>query len=157
MKQGTWNIRLFRRKAQPSPTPLRIEGIAPAPITPEPDDAEMAAAALLEGALPSPPSREGDRAKEPHGAYEHYQALAARIRSQREEEIRAAMRYVTYCEALLDGSVAKPEGATEEEAIAAMNVGLYKYMDAAERAGGELKRRWQHCLAEATVLMMNDE
>lgn len=33
---------------KPEPQPLRIEGIAPAPLTPEPDDAELAAQALLE-------------------------------------------------------------------------------------------------------------
>ena len=37
--------------------PLRIEGVKPAPITPVPDDAELAAAALLES------MEEGQKAK----------------------------------------------------------------------------------------------
>ena len=49
--------KLFKRKhTTPSPagngvgerSPLRIEGVKPAPLTAEPDDAELAAQALLE-------------------------------------------------------------------------------------------------------------
>ena len=34
---------------------------------------------------------------------------------------------------------------------------LYRAMDVAEREGGELHRRWQHCLANVLVRRMEEE
>ena len=39
---------IFHKKQKQEPKPLRVEDVAPAPMTPEPDDAELAAMALLE-------------------------------------------------------------------------------------------------------------
>ena len=38
--------------------------------------------------------------------------------------------------------------------LALIEAELYKRIDTIEREGGELKRRWQHCLAEVTVRLM---
>ena len=39
---------IFHKKQKQEPKPLRVEDVAPAPMTQEPDDAELAAMALLE-------------------------------------------------------------------------------------------------------------
>lgn len=134
------------RKAIGEPKPLRIEG-AVTTMTPEPDDAEMAALALFESLSPdpSPKKKGGKKQTEPHpaekGTAEYYHALAERVHEVRAAEVRMAMRYVAYCEQEL---LHNPQ-------LAELERGLYRHLDTVEREGGELKRRWQHCLAEVIV------
>jgi len=103
-------LRTMYRGHSDDPQRLAIEGIAPAPITPEPDAAEQAAAALLES-LARPGSKVQDsRFKkdtsdpapsltgEGQGSVAYYTALAARIREGREMEERACRRWLAYCE-----------------------------------------------------------
>lgn len=162
-------INIFRRKPKTEPMPLRIEGIAPAPMTPEPDDAELAAQALLEhlsgselkaDAVPRPSEGRGRGGVDKPGTTAYYQNLAAKIKSAHQMEARLALRYVAYCEEMLSelstpgrGGVA--EGRGEVEVLATLNHGLFRHQTAVDREGGELKRRWQHCLATVTVRLMS--
>jgi len=175
--------KIFHRKRERKPStltpePLTIEGIAPAPITPEPDEAEQAAAALL-ASLSSGPSPKGKGKQPPttppsggRGAA-YYQALAHRIREGREMEERACRRWLTYCEMTLSllprdgegrakareagaggGSVRGESLPSREGLVGSLERGLYDRQDIAQRAGGDLFRRWQRCLAEVTIRLM---
>lgn len=176
--------KIFRRKhTTPSPAgngvgerfPLRIEGVKPAPLTAEPDDAELAAQALLESMVERPtpnPSLRGrgrDTSAADHSAAGHttplprregqgggsaayYRALADRIRTARSAEARLTMRLLASVEEQLAEPTALYKGQwgdTERK--------LYRAMDIAEREGGELHRRWQHCLANVLVRRMEEE
>ena len=164
--------KIFRRKhTAPHPagngvgerSPLRIEGVKPAPLTPEPDDAELAAQALLD-TLASPEKnrnnnileyrnngkQDGKTAQPRDAAY--YHALADRIRTARTAEARLVMRLLASVEEQLAEPTALYRGQwgdTERK--------LYRAMDVAEREGGELHRRWQHCLANVLVRQMDEE
>jgi len=144
-------------------SPLRIEGVKPAPLTPEPDDAELAAQALLE-TLASPEQNRNDdiseyrnnekqdgKTAQPRDAA-YYHALADRIRTARTAEARLVMRLLASVEEQLAEPTALYRGQwgdTERK--------LYRAMDIAEREGGELHRRWQHCLANVLVRRMEEE
>ena len=171
--------KFFRRRhadetaeQQPSstPQPLRIEGVKPAPLTPEPDDAELAAQALLESmvneelrmkneefATAQEKSTKGTaQPHQPsslsHHTSEYYRALAERIRTARTAEARLVMRLLASVEEQLSEPTALYRGQwgdTERK--------LYRAMDVAEREGGELHRRWQHCLANVLVRRMEEE
>ena len=158
--------KFFRRRhadetaeQQPSatPQPLRIEGVEPAPLTPEPDDAELAAQALLESMCDVRSKMEDVRevAADAHqpsvrdAAY--YHALAERIQLARDQATRRTMRFVAWCEQELEKRDLPIEG---KGSLAQMEAELYKRIDTIERVGGELKRRWQHCLAEVIVRQM---
>ena len=177
--------KFFRRRhadetaeQQPSATqqPLRIEGVKPAPLTPEPDDAELAAQALLESMVERPPpnpslvGRGRDTSAAEHSAAGHttprptregqgggsasayYRALADRIRTARSAEARLVMRLLASVEEQLAEPTALYKGQwgdTEHK--------LYRAMDIAEREGGELHSRWQHCLANVIVRRMEEE
>ncbi len=116
-------------------------------MTPGPDDAEMAAQALLESLSPSPsPKGRGVKKQaEPQpaekGTAAYFHALADRVHEGRTAEVRMAMRYVAYCEQEL---LRNPQ-------LAELERGLYRHLDIVDREGGELKRRWQRCLAEVIV------
>ena len=151
-----------RRKAQrsqPMPQPLRIEGVAPAPLTPEPDDAEEAAAALLElMASNSKIQATSDASSHKHkdktpdirdAAY--YRQLAEHFREAHRRAMLRTMRFVSFAEQEL----LKPNlPAQGPGSLALLEAELYKRIDVIDRYGGELKRRWQHCLAEVTVRLM---
>ena len=157
------SVCLTGEKPQP-PQPLRIEGVAPAPITPAPDDAELAAQALLESMEDGRMKKEeGQKAKgkrkaknerlkplafSPQPSKEYYEQLAERVREGREMEARMTLRFVAYCEQELRNHLL-PEGR-----IAGLERDLLQRMDIVEREGGELKRRWQHCLAEVTLRLI---
>lgn len=162
--------KLFKRKhTTPLPTgegqgerlPLRIEGVKPAPLTPEPDDAELAAQALLESLSPDPSPVERGEAKGAdlplqggqRGA-SYYRRLAERIRLARDQATLRTMRFVTWCEHELEKRDLPIEG---KGSLAQMEAELYKRIDTIERVGGELKHRWQHCLAEVIVRRMEEE
>jgi hypothetical protein len=159
------------------PVPLRIEGVKPAPLTPEPDDAELAAQALLESMCDVRSKKEDVRevaadAHQPskshqpipadaptrslsaisHHTSEYYHALADRIRTARTAEARLVMRLLASVEEQLSEPTALYKGQwgdTERK--------LYRAMDVAEREGGELHSRWQHCLANVLVRRMEEE
>jgi len=171
----------FRRKAATQtprqegqgvePVPLRIEGVKPAPLTPEPDDAELAAQALLESMCdvrskkedvrevaadahqPSSISHQPSKSHQPSVRdASYYHALAERIRTARTAEARLVMRLLASVEEQLAEPTALYKGQwgdTERK--------LYRAMDVAEREGGELKHRWQHCLANVIVRRMKEE
>lgn len=174
--------KLFKRKhTTPSPagngmgerSPLRIEGVKPAPLTAEPDDAELAAQALLESMCdvrskkedvrdaaadahqPSSISHQPSKSHQPSvrdAAY--YRRLAERIRLAQDQATLRTMRFVTWCEQELE----KPDLPIEGKgSLAQMEAELYKRIDTIERVGGELKHRWQHCLATVIVRRMEEE
>lgn len=162
---SSWFLTFFQRKPKDTPQPLRIEGIH-ATLTPQPDDAEMAAAALLESLATgrqrrnnsktksrnneTMKSRNNDKASTPDPLRDsaYYRRLSDRIREDRETEARLALRFVAYCEQELHSPLL-PTGR-----IAALERELYRRLDIIEREGGELKRRWQKCLAEVTIRLM---
>lgn len=133
---------------------LRIDRIGSAPLTPATDDAELAAEEVLEMMcdvrVQSTISHQPSNIK--HQTSEYYEALAARIRRAHEAERRAAMRATAYCENQLSQERLSEDG---DGSLAYLESTLYKHLDTMEREGGELKRRWQHCMAEVTVRRMN--
>lgn len=139
----------FQKEEQTAAQPLHIESVAPAPITPEPDDAEVAAQALLESM--SQQKKEKKEQKPEEGTAAYYKDLADRIRQAHDAATLRVMRFVAYCEQQLH----KPNvPATGKDSLALMEVELYKRIDTVEREGGELKKRWQRCLAEIIVRQM---
>ena len=186
---------LFQRKQQggeqqteqAAPQPLRIEGTTPAPLTPEPDDAELAAQALLEAlceecrvkseklAAAHRKRHRGRKGTDPtHSTSEHsaeansqlstlnsqlpeergsayYRHLAHKIRQAREAQRLRVVRFLAFCEQELR----KPHlPAYGDGSLGLLEAELYKRLDIVEHEGGELKRRWQHCLATVTVRLM---
>ena len=128
--------------------PFRMEGVRIV-MTPRPDDAELAAQALLETLCEKlGRSRRGKQADPGQGTPEYYRLLSRRIQDGRAAESRAALRIVAYTEQELQSGGTPP---SELEA------GLYRHFDAVEREGGDLLRRWQHCLAECIVRQMPEE
>lgn len=140
---------------------LRISGVKATAITPEPDNAEIAAQAVLEilldnstqkadkrkGVTQKPQkSQKGQESEDGHDA-EYYRRLAERIRAAHEQGRRMCMRYVAYCEQELRGSVTS-------ETLATLEHGLYSHLDTVNREGGHLLRRWQYCLADIVVQQM---
>ena len=111
---------IFHKKQKQEPKPLRVEGVKPAPMTPEPDDAELAAAALLEhmseikGASRNndmPESRDSDKMKDaPHDAA-YFKALAERIRKAHESARLRTQRFLAFCEQELKKPDLPKEGA----------------------------------------------
>ena len=160
---------LFHRKrrvpvgsADRKPQPLRIEGIGPAPLTPEPDEAELAAQALLEMmASASDKSRNNDKAelrnngKADSKAAIHdaayYRQLAERIRQEYNAATYRTMRFLAFVEQELKKPHLPSYGPCS---LTLLETELYKRMDIIERRGGDLKRRWQHCLAQVLVRQM---
>ena len=156
-----------QRKAEPQP--LRIDGVGEAPLTPEPDDAELAAQALMELMMADGKARHDDRDSHgdrllrsqtqvpvpmtapPHDA-KYYHQLAAKIRAARESSRLRTLRFIVYCEQQLR----LPHlPATGKGSLQLLETELLKRIDIIEREGGELKKRWQHCLAEVTVRLMD--
>lgn len=162
-------VRLFslfkKKKAKCEAVPLRIEGIGAAPTTPLPDDAELAAQALLEMAMKGGENNKRTVTKTPHKDAEkpspdskgkvYYQHFSERMNNIRKQEIRMAMRCTAWCEELLDAMEHRRGTAeNQSEVLAEMNTRLLSHLDAVEREGGELKLRWQRCLALVTLRMM---
>ena len=161
---------LFRKKkkmpqhADAAPQPLRIEGIPEAPFTAEPDDAELAAQAVLELMQASQPPKGGasSNGHPPSGGLgacpplgglgAYYRALASRIREAHAKAAQQATRFIYNCELMLQNRHLPLYG---DGSVQMLETELYKRIDIIEREGGELKRRWQHCLAEVTVRLMN--
>ena len=154
---------IFRRKEKQEPQPLRIEGVGEAPLTAEPDDAELAAAALLETMAEVQCSGfkvHGQKEKKhesltdnhkPIRDANYYKELASRIRQAHDAARLRTMRFVAFCEQELKKADLPLEGTGS---LGLLNAELMKRIDTIERVGGELKKRWQHCLAEVTVRLM---
>jgi hypothetical protein len=143
-------LNIFHRKRfKPEPKSLRIDGVS-TKMTPKPDDAELAAQALLEhmsdGSSDKKHKRTKGKVEKPKdGTPEHYQQLSGKIKEAHAQEARDAQRYLAYTEQELK------EHPSMEQLIE-IERGLYQHQDAADREGGELKSRWQHCLAQCTML-----
>ena len=171
------NIRnLFNRKREdtpqepsPAPQPLAIEGIPQAPLTPEPDEAELAAQALLEMMAAKQHGRrhakgarrnkditvscdnEKEEAATPRDAA-YYKHLARKMREAREATRLRLARFLAFVEHELK----KPHLPTYGDgSLGLLEAELYKRLDIVEREDGDLKRRWQHCLARVTVRLMD--
>ena len=167
---------LFNRKREDNlqepataPQAIAIEGIPQAPLTPEPDDAELAAQALLEmmaakqhgrrhgkGArlntdITASPDNEKEEADRPHTA-SYYRHLARKMREAREATRLRVARFLAFVEQELKKPNLPTYGAGS---LGLLEAELYKRIDIVEREGGELKRRWQHCLALVTVRLMD--
>lgn len=162
-----------KREPKTPPQPLRIEGCKTR-LTPEPDDAEIAAQALLEAlaeerqdkgkrrrdkaavtrqhAGPQTAGQNGREGEPPHDAA-YYRQLSGRIHAARKVAANRAIRYVAWCEQELKSPHIPLEG---ESSLTQMETGLYRHLDTIDREDGELKRRWQHCLAEVTVREMKE-
>lgn len=132
-----------------APQPLRIEGIPEAPFTPEPDDAELAAQAVLELMTRGDQSNRNTPSNQTSA---YYRQLADRIREAHAKAARQATRFIYNCELELRKPRLPLYGAGS---VQLLETELYKRIDVVEREGGELKTRWQHCLAEVTVRLMN--
>jgi hypothetical protein len=141
---------IYRRKKMKDPVrTLRIDGVS-TKMTAKPDDAELAAQALLEhmsdGSSDKKHKRTKGKVEKPKdGTPEHYQQLSGKIKEAHAQEARDAMRYLAYTEQELK------EYPSMEQLIEIERC-LYQHQDAADREGGELKSRWQHCIAECILL-----
>lgn len=147
-----WYKNIFNRKVKQDPQPLRVEGIPNAPITAEPDEAELAAQALFESVMQGKNTRKEENNAEPeNGTPEYYRRIAEKIRSAHDAATLRTMRFVAFCEQEL----LKPNlPVSGQGSLELLETELYKRIDTIEREGGELKERWQHCLAEVTVRLM---
>jgi len=150
----------LKHKPKPAPIPFRIDGIADAQLTPEPDEAEVAAQALLESMSSRQKkcrynfiSRLRRRKKSATKGADYFRELAIKIRATQNAEANATLRYVVYVEKELGKNILS--AAKNNERLGKLERGLYKRMDVVDREGGELKRRWQHALADVTVKMAN--
>lgn len=155
---------LFRRKrsvpdGSPVGNPLRIEGVPEAPMTPEPDDAELAAQALLELMITptQPPRGEGKAAANTSPSGEdgrgvaYYKSLADKIRAAQEAARLRTLRFLAFVEQELQKHDLPLTGPGS---LGLLEAELMKRLDIIERHGGELKTRWQHCVAQVTVRLM---
>jgi len=144
------SLRFFRRHERQEPQPLRIGGVAQPPLTPEPDEAELAAEALLD--VLSGGRNHGTTESRNHGgeasrSAEYYRHVAERVRFAREFAEGRAARFLAWAEDKLKQADVPVEGPG---GLQLMEAELYKRLGTVERAGGDLKMRWQHCLAEVT-------
>jgi hypothetical protein len=155
----TFFKKVFNKQQKQEPKPLRVDGVKPAPMTTEPDEAELAAMALLEhmqevqGSKNDGITESSDSGKKnaPHDAA-YFKALASRIKQAHEAAHQRTQRFLAFCEQELKKHDLPKEGPGS---LGLLRAELFKRLDVVERHGGELKTRWQHCLA--TVLVrLND-
>ena len=85
------------------------------------------------------------------GSVEYYRHIAENIRNAREASRRRVTRFLAYCERQLQDTHLSISGP---RSLSLLEMELYKRIDTIDREGVELKRRWQHCLAEVTVRLM---
>lgn len=146
-----------KKEGEQEPQPLRIEGISDAPLTPEPDDRELAAQALLE-VIVTQKAQKAQKGQKPHDAKKeerrdaaYYRRLSRKIQAAHEASRLRLTRFLAFVEWKLKDKHLPWYG---EGSVALLEVELYKRLDVVEREGGELKTRWQHALADVTVRMM---
>lgn len=147
--------RLFHhknKKKEEEAKPLKIEGVSPAPMTPEPDSAEIAAQALLDRMAEIRTQEDTGGEETTEGSSEYYHTLAKKIHCARKASNLRASRFLTFCEQELKKPDLPKEG---DGSLGLLEAELYKRIDTIEREGGELKERWQRCLARVTVRLMD--
>ena len=119
-------------------------------MTAKADDAELAAQALLEHMSEKGNKKKETKAKQAkEGTPEFYQQMRDKIKEAHTADARDAMRYLAYIEEELKEN-------PNQEQLVEIERGLYQHRDAAEREGGDLKARWQDCLAQVIVLQTRD-
>ena len=169
-----------RKQFKPQPKQLRIDGCKTT-LTPTPDDAELAAQALLESRIyGDKEQRKAAKKRQPslratlrpsgqrtirhqtsstHDA-QYYRELSEKIKESHAADARMAMRYVAYCEEQLTSDISHQPSAISHQPsdishqtsdIATLEHGLFKHQDTVEREGGDLLERWQKCLAECII------
>ena len=147
--------------------PKPIDGAENIPMTAEPDEAEIAAQAVLEiilekkeasskksrkrGSGEVTKDRQSQSNETEHDA-DYYRHLAERIREAYAAARQRALRFTCYCEQQLANPSLPLYG---KGSLSLLEAELYKRLDVVEREGGDLKKRWQHCLAEVTIRLMN--
>lgn len=161
---------IFRRNKQKEPEipqPLKIDGVGEAPITMKPDNAELAAQALLEVMIDKQKRRrkksdiyevsykdgksgESVESGKPNTlqTVTNYHELADRIRQAYASSRQHTLRFLCYCEQQLRNHDIPLFGA---DSLNLMQAELLKRIDVVDREGGEIKARWQYCLAEVTL------
>ena len=159
-------FRRNRQKEPETPQPLKIDGVGEAPMTMEPDNAELAAQALLEVMIDkqkrrrkkadvsdkSDTSEKSDKSGsiKPNALQtsEYYHQLSERIRQAYASSRQRTLRFLCYCEQQLRNQDIPLFGAGS---LNLLQTELLKRIDVVDRVGGEIKARWQHCLAEVTL------
>lgn len=133
-------------------------------MTMEPDNAELAAQALLEIMVEkrkfrkkasSDVSGETNISRQPSPSAADtlqtvagYHELADRIRQAYASSRQRTLRFLCYCEQQLRNHDIPLFGAGS---LNLLQTELLKRIDVVDRVGGEIKARWQHCLAEVTL------
>ena len=135
-------------------------------MTMEPDKAELAAQALLEVMIDKQKRRRkkadlSDKSEAPEQSdksgstkpnflqtSEYYHQLSDRIRQAYASSRQRTLRFLCYCEQQLRNHDIPLFGAGS---LNLMQAELLKRIDVVDRAGGNIKARWQHCLAEVTL------
>lgn len=136
-------------------------------MTMEADNAELAAQALLEVMLDkqkrrrkksdvsdkSETSEKSGESGKPNTLQtsEYYHQLSDRIRKAYASSRQCTLRFLCYCEQQLRNQDIPLYGA---DSLNIMQAELYKRIDVVDREGGDIKARWQHCLAEVTLRQM---
>ena len=159
-------FRQNRQKEPETPQTLKIDGVGEAPMTMEADNAELAAQALLEVMLDkqkrrrkksdvsdkSETSEKSDKSGSTKPNFlqtsEYYHQLSDRIRQAYGSSRQRTLRFLCYCEQQLRNQNIPLFGAGS---LNLMQAELLKRIDVVDRVGGEIKARWQHCLAEVTL------
>ena len=160
-------FRQNRQKEPETPQTLKIDGVGEAPMTMEADNAELAAQALLEVMLDkqkrrrkksdvsdkSETSEKSGESGKPNTLQtsEYYHQLSDRIRKAYASSRQRTLRFLCYCEQQLRNQHIALYGA---DSLNIMQAELYKRIDVVDREGGDIKARWQHCLAEVTLRQM---
>ena len=139
---------ILRCPSRSDAKPLAMDGVSPAPLTQEPDEAEQAAEALMDLLSGKDHARNTKDGEPQQGSVEYYRHIAENIRNAREASRRRVTRFLAYCERQLQDTQLPISGP---RSLSLLEMELYKRIDTIDREGGELKRRWQHCLAEVTV------
>ena len=135
-------------------------------MTMEPDNAELAAQALLEVMIDKQKRRrkkayisDKSETSEKSGksgstqpnflqTSEYYHQLSDRIRQAYASSRQRTLRFLCYCEQQLRNHDIPLFGA---DSLNLLQTELLKRIDVVDRVGGEIKARWQHCLAEVTL------
>lgn len=136
-------------------------------MTMEPDNAELAAQALLEVMLDKQKQRrkKADVYEDSDNAVksvesvepgkpntlqtsEYYHQLSDRIRQAYASSRQRTLRFLCYCEQQLRNQDIPLFGAGS---LNLLQTELLKRIDVVDRVGGDIKARWQHCLAEVTL------
>ena len=160
-------FRQNRQKEPETPQTLKIDGVGEAPMTMEADNAELAAQALLEVMLDKQKRRRkksdvSDKSETSGKSVEsgkpntlqtseYYHQLSDRIRKAYASSRQRTLRFLCYCEQQLRNQDIPLYGA---DSLNIMQAELYKRIDVIDREGGDIKARWQHCLAEVTLRQM---